>query len=243
MKGRRISLLSLLLAALLLAGCVEGESAQLREGKGLMRAYLAQRGGHATITEIYPELQRPDADRRIMTDFVKGSFRDGDASYDFAVNVVSGEIYTSEGLPDLYDCCLRLLYTRLGLDPANCAGCCSLWLNVPAWQEPRAEWPDRTAHLGQVVPVALPDPEAYAEGLLSDGLARLEADIACRGETVSADRWSLADTAGWENTKVTICDLGEAPLPEAGTEWSYFRALSGDRVVLTGDEVVFQAEE
>ena len=237
-------LLCILLALCLAGACAastEGESAQLRTGRKLMKEYLAERGGRASLTESHADVLRPDADRLVLSDFVKGTFRDGSGEYEFAVNVVTGEIYTSESLPLFQEACVRLIEARLGLEPSNCVGTCTVWTCAPAWETPRSEWPDETAYLGHVLPVGVTDLETAAARAIGDGLIRLSVDIACL-EALSAERWSGSDTVDWNETTVTLYGLGgpeaRLPSPEEFT-YDYQSAFKGDRLRLSREELRF----
>ena len=92
-RARRTSALCLALAFLLsalLTGC--GSGSQLRAGERRIKAYLSGRG--AVITESYVEALRPDGTKAVHSDFVKGKFRIDGEEYQFAVNTVTGEIWT-----------------------------------------------------------------------------------------------------------------------------------------------------
>ena len=216
-----------ILLALCLAGacaaCTEGESAQLRTGRKLMKEYLAERGGRASLTESHADVLRPDADRLVLSDFVKGTFRDGSGEYEFAVNVVTGEIYTSESLPLFQEACVRLIEARLGLEPSNCVGTCTVWTCAPAWETPRSEWPDETAYLGHVLPVGVTDLETAAARAIGDGLIRLSVDIACL-EALSAELKDRIDViereiyslVGYSFNLNSPKQLGEAPSRATG---------------------------
>ena len=167
----------MLVSALLLAGCVKGSSEQEKAGKKLMRAYLAESGSKAKLTEVYAEVLRPDASTLVLSDYVKGNLKDGKNEYEFAVNVVTGEIYTSEQHQAFSDSCVRLVCERLGLEPSDCGGGGELWREVPSWQEPREEWPYQWSSLGNVLPVGITDMDAYAAQLLSDEDIPVDVDI------------------------------------------------------------------
>ena len=120
-----------------LVSCAEGESAQLRTGQRLMKGYLSDRDENAVLTESHADVLRPAADQLVLSDYVKGTFRDGGASYEITVNVVTGEIYTSERLPEFAESCIRLIEERLGLNPGDCVGNCSVMEPCLAKGEPR----------------------------------------------------------------------------------------------------------
>ena len=229
---RRGAAMLLALAILLLGGCAEGEGEVQKVGKKLIKEYLAGRG---EIEECYADVQRPDADKLIVSDYAKGTFRMGGESYEFAVNVVTGEIWTSERTAECTDCCLRLLEARLGLEPAACKARCAMWTHAPAWQTPNEDYPDETAYLGQVVPVGIEDMDAYAAQAIADGNIRVDAHIFCT-ELLSEDRWTLDDTADWDY--VTVCLYAVDELPQEEITYDLASGFKGTWMQLTSEEIV-----
>lgn len=212
----------------LLTGCVvEGEREQVQEGRRLIEAYLSAQEG-ASVSEIYADVQRPDADKLALSDYVKGTFRRGGEEYAFAVDVVTGEIWTSEQLPTFYDACADTIAQRLGL--GDCAAELKLWVDVPAWHTENSEWPWETAYLGEVLPVTVTDMDAYAALALEEENIRIDADIACR-MPLSEKR---ADTAGWKNFNIRLYDVGDGELSVPDRE-----TFSGDMLWLTETESRF----
>ncbi len=205
----------LLLCALLLtllSGCLSGEGALLKKGKQMINEYLSDRKG-ARLEECWADVRRTDIDKRELTDYVKGTFRVGEESYEFAVNVVTGEIYTSEQIPAFRESCVRRIEERLGLAPADCAGVCTLWMNAPAWQEEHPDRPGKMTHLGQVLPVGIEDMDAYADRVITNNDIRLLVKLAYPLSLLSADRWSLENTRDWKNTEVDIYGIEGSVLP------------------------------
>ena len=238
-------LVCLLLAICLtipLAACAEGESAQVRAGRKLLNDYLSARGGGAALTELHADVQRPDMSHLVVSDFVKGSFRDGGETYEITANVVTGEIYTSERLPEFAESCIRKLEELLGLNPDDCVGnCCVVDLYAPAWQEEKPEWPQERAYLGQVLPAELKDMDAYAAKAFSDGDIRLIVYLACRDADLGPERWTEAAVADWNGTDVTVMALepgAPLPSPEELTV-SYRNSFSGDRMILCDGKIKF----
>ena len=242
---RRLRLIAALLACCLLAGLLsgcfaEGESERLKAGKKLMRSYLAARGGHAHLAESWVDVLRPAADRLVCSDFVRGSFADRDGTkYDFAVNIVSGAVWTSERLPEAQAACVRCAAAELGLDPDAVIGRCTIWTTAPAWVEEREEWPWETAYIGYVVPTDVADMDAWAEAALADAYVRVDVTLACPADELTEDRWSTDDTARWENTEVELFGYeGAAPTQEelAGDGWQ----PAGPAVRLSPEEVRYE---
>ncbi len=239
-------LICLLLAFCLLiplTACAEGESAQVREGRKLLKEYLSKRGGDAALTEIHADVQRPDASHLAVSDFVKGTFRAGGETYEITGNVVTGEIYTSERVPEFADSIIRKLEELLGLDPDDCVGNCAVVdLYAPAWQEEKPEWPGESAYLGQVIPADLKDMDAYAAQAFSNGDIRLIIYLACRDTDIGPERWTEADIADWDGTDVTIMELepgASLPAPEELTV-SYRNGFIGDRLTLCDGRIEFR---
>ena len=227
-----------------LVSCAEGESAQLRTGQRLMKGYLSDRDENAVLTESHADVLRPAADQLVLSDYVKGTFRDGGASYEITVNVVTGEIYTSERLPEFAESCIRLIEERLGLNPGDCVGNCSVMeLYAPAWQKENPEWPWERAYLGRVLPVGLRDMDAYAAQALSNGDVRLVMYLACRDTDIGPERWTEADIADWDNTEVTLLALtgpGAALPSSEELTVDYRNSFAGDRLQLSDRGIAFQ---
>lgn len=234
----RIFVLLLVCAALaaLLYGCVEGESEQLAEGKRLMQEYLS--GRKARLEECHANVLRPDADKLVLSDYVSGTFREGDESCEFAVNVKTGKIYTSEQLPAFTRSCLRLIEARLELPPAACVGGCTLWMDVPAWQEPREEWPDQTTYLGHVLPVGIEDIDACAAQLLTEDSVCLLVELACPREEIKEGRWTLEDLRGLQNTEIILYGI-DGDLPTQEDLKDYYSSFSGVRLRLRPENITF----
>lgn len=99
---RKEKILALLLFLLLctLTGCIpnnftrEEEEAFLREAREVASDYLADQYSWSEIREIEPETEVEDAGY-VLTEFASGQFVWKGQTYDFAVNVETGEVYTS----------------------------------------------------------------------------------------------------------------------------------------------------
>ena len=234
---RLITFLLLLCFTASLTGCVGGESARLKEGRKLIKEYLAARGGSAVLTESYAEVLRPDAGKLVLSDYVKGSFREGDESYHIAVNVVTGKIYSSERLPEFREYCIRALEKRLGLERADCVGNCSVVeLYAAPWQEESEEWPWERSYLGPVLPVDVQDLADYADRAISDEDIRLVVDFVCRNTEPDPARWMETGLSDWQSTVVTLMVLPEhdaaLPLPEELTV-EYRNGFPGVKLTLS----------
>ena len=230
-----VFLLCALLSALL-CGCVEGERAQVKEGKRLIKAYLSDHRG-SRIEECRADILRPDADKLVLSDFVKGTFREGGESYEFSVNVKTGEIYTGEQLPAFSESCARLLAKRLGL--AEYTADCTVWMDAPAWQEPKEEWPDEMTYLGEVLPVGIEDMDAYAAQAIADGNVRILLKLAVPRSQLAEDRWSLEDTKGWNDTEVQLFGFDGALPTQEALSVLYFADYEGVLLYLNEKEIRF----
>ena len=107
------SIIPLLLTVILFTGCVQGEYEQVRAGQKLMEEYFAETGRQASVTEIYADVTRPEADRLEMSDFVKGNYKLDGEKYEFWTNVETGSIYSSESLQEFSDSILKIQATVL----------------------------------------------------------------------------------------------------------------------------------
>ena len=238
-------LLALLTAVLfLLTGCTEGEAAQLREGRRLMRAYLAEHGIKAGLSDSHADVLRPDASVLVLSDYVWGSFRQDGEKYDLAVNVVTGEIYTSERMEEFTRYCVAALTERLELDPSNCVGYCWIFLEVPTWHNGNPDWPaNEYRSFRDMLPADIADMEAYAVQAVTSEEIELWAELVCRNEELSEERWSLADTKGWDNTSVTVYALDEPGAELPNPKEFFYRDkhdFSGTVVRLEEQEVSYQ---
>ena len=200
--------LSLLLA---LAGC--GGSAQLNAGQKIIRDYLS--GRNARITESYVELLRPDGTKAVSSDYVKGTFRVDGADYEFAVNTVTGAVYTSERMSELQSCCTAQILSRLGLDADGTVTDCLVELHSQPWQTPNDDWPWARSYLGSVLPVDVgTDMDGFAAQYLADPDARVLLFVACRANELSAGRWTPAVLAGWSKVEIQLFGIpADEPLP------------------------------
>lgn len=229
-----------LILLLALSGC--GHSAQLKEGKKLMKQYLSGRG--ASLGDCHVDVLRPAADTLVASDYVKGTFRANGRTWDFAVNTVNGEIYTSERLSEFTDCCVRQIAARLGLDSEYVADCLmELWR--PAWQEEKSEWPRQRAFLGEVLPVGVTDMDAYAAQALEDEDVRILLFLACRDGELREGRWSGETLSDWDAVEVQLFGFSpDEPLPTRETfPKDYHDAADRIRVTLTPDGVRYSPAE
>lgn len=245
--NRLIRALAAALALVLLlplAGC--GGSAELRTGRKLIKEYLA--GRRPELVECYVEALRPDGTKSVNSDFVKGQFRaDGKASvYDFAVNTVTGEVYTAERLPEFYDCCVRAVASQLGLDAGDWTAQCQIFLHTQPWQTPREEWPWAHSSLGSVLPVGVTDLDAYARQCIADENASVTVRYAIRAGELYEGRWSERDLAGWNNTEVTLygfADEGDPLPPEGSFPGDISYTFTGPRMILRPGSIEYRPGE
>ena len=235
---------AILLSAL--AGCtVSREKAQLKAGQKLMREYLFGLGRDARLIESHVLFLRPDEEDPLMTDYVMGSFTNGGEAYDFAVNTVTGQIWTSENLALFTAKSIRMIETSLGLDPDACSAVLNLTQQVKPWQEDDEAQSSEMVYLGNVLPVNVTDLDAYAEAAVADETIRVLYYIVCQGETLSAGRWTLADTEQWREIEVTLYAIGaDEPLPDPLTiSRRYIGNYPGERAILRHDDVFYRHAE
>ena len=231
------------LALALLSGCGGADDAQRAAGRSRMKEYLAAHGG-GEITDCRVDTLRPDASTLMPSDYVEGTFRAGGETYAFAVNTVTGAVFTSERAEEFRRRCVGAAETALGLPPGSCVGCCAVAERyAPAWQEEKPEWPWATAFLGDVLPVDAQDLDALAAAALTDGSERVIIYIVCRGVPLAPDRWSEADVADWDGAEVSVMALPapDAPLP-APEELTvdYRNDFPGDLVILSDGGIRFR---
>ncbi len=238
-KGFSAAAVLLALALLFALGGCGGNDAELRTGKKLIRNYLSGRG--ASVTECYVELLRPDGTRARAADYVKGRFRADGEEYQFAVNTVTGGIWTSERLPQFCGYCTESIFSRLGLrgDPSRYVTDCVADCYAPPGKAVSGEFPWARSYLGSVIPVDVADLRACAEEALADEDVRILLFVACHSDELWEDRWSTDDLAGWENVEIQLFGFpaGE-PLPsqkDFPTEYIY--NFAGPRVTLLPDRV------
>lgn len=247
MTRSRFTLLFSALAAALallltLTGCGAASSAQLKAGQKLIKAYLSDLGSGAVLQDSHVDVLRPEADKLVASDFVEGTFRAGGETYEFAVNTVTGEIYTSERLPELTEKLTARLTARLGLPSDACTADCLMELSRPAWQEESAEWPWLRAFLGHVVPVSAVDLDDYAAQTLADEDVRILLYLACPADELWDGRWSSDDLAGWENVEIQLFGFAaDEPLPTRETfPSSYLYGSDRPRMTLTPEAVLYR---
>ena len=235
---RMVSALLALSLLLALAGC--GSGSELKTGRKLIRDYLPGRGSE--ITEIYVEMLRPDGTKPVSSDFVKGKFRLDGAEYDFAVNTVTGEIYTSEHLPEFSASCGAQLLSRLGLDARACLTDCRMTLYTAPWQEPNPEWPWERSCLGSVLPVDVADMDAYAAQAIADENITVRLYVACRSNELYKGRWTDADLAGWNDTQAELFGFAPGePFPTLETcPGSYHSAADRPRMTLRQGNISYR---
>ncbi|MCR4892380.1 MAG: hypothetical protein K5989_09400 [Lachnospiraceae bacterium] len=239
--GKEIILSCFLLAlvSLFLTACVKGAARQNRTGVQIMNDYLASRGENSYVSESHTDIMRLDIDKVEKSDFVKGTFVDSGNSYEFAVNVVTGQIYTSERVPEFAACCSRILEERLGLDPNNCVSDYLLSMYEKAWVRERNEWPGQMTSIGDVLPVDIKDMENFASQAILDDRYHIILNIVCKGEDIREDRWNLSDTEDWGNVSVRLYDIGDSEkLPgREELKWDYMQGLSGNKVELSKKQI------
>lgn len=227
----------LLFCAFCLCGCAAGSGAVKKEGRRLIKEYFASSGRSAVLEEIHPVILRPDADKLIVSDYAAGSFKRGGETFEFAVNTVTGEIYTSERVPLFSKSYVKLIAEKLGLGPGEYAGRCLLWTHAPAWQKENADYPGKTAYLGSVIPVDVTDTDKYAEEVFENPDIRTDVDIVCT--TKNAPDENAKNTVFRKDITVELYILSEpsAKLPsEEELTREYFENFKGEMVSFPSGE-------
>ena len=222
---------------LALAGCGSGE---LKAGQKIMKDYLSGRGGK--LTECYVEMLRPDGTKPVASDYVKGTFRMDGEDYEFAVNTVTGAVYTSERMSELQSCCTAQILSRLGLDADETVTDCLVELYSQPWQTPNDDWPWERSYLGCVLPVdADTDMDGFAAQYLADPDARVLLFVACRADELSAGRWTPAVLAGWNKVEIQLFGIpADEPLPSPeGFPGDQLSSFTGRYMTLHDDVITY----
>ncbi|MBR4760891.1 MAG: hypothetical protein IK078_12200 [Lachnospiraceae bacterium] len=198
-------LLTALMAVCFLSGCVAGESEQKKTGSQMMKAYFKETGKKATIQGLYADITRPAADRLEMSDYVKGTYKLGDATYDFWVNVETGSIYTSERMQEYSESILKLQAEKLGFDFENCT--CTASITMPpsfTGETGNSRGQEDTITLTDVLPVTITDMDAFAGEVLEREDVFIRSHIICRKipEGIGTDQ--QPEVSEWKNDQVTI---------------------------------------
>ena len=207
---RGVCALLALFLLLPLAGCGSDE---LKTGQKIIKEYLSGRGGR--LTECYVEMLRPDGTKAVASDYVKGTFRVDGEDCEFAVNTVTGAVYTSERMPELQSRCTAQILSRLGLDADGTVTDCLVELHSQPWQTPNDEWPWARSYLGCVLPADFDtDMDGLAARYLADPDARVLLFVACRADELSAGRWTPAVLSGWSKVEIQLFGIpADEPLP------------------------------
>lgn len=126
-------ILSLILCTL--TGCIpnsytaEEKKAFLREAKKVASSYLSDRYRGAVIREIQPETTVKNAEN-VLTEFASGKFVWQKQTYDFVVNVETGEVYTSVYLDEIEERLKEAIFRELGITAEETAvGMCNIYLS------------------------------------------------------------------------------------------------------------------
>ena len=205
MTVRIKTIILMLFAALLLTGCVQGESEQKKAGQKLMEEYFAETGRQASVTEIYADVTRPAADRLEMSDFVKGNFKLDGEKYEFWANVETGSIYTSERLKEFGDSVLKIQAEQLGFDASNCTCYASVTIKPEFTGESgNSRGQTDTVTLNDVLPVTVTDMDEFAEEVLTSEHVFVRSFIICRSNPIKDDTEPI-DIPGWTNDQITVC--------------------------------------
>lgn len=238
-RGTKLLSVVLCIAVLLLAlsGC---GSAELKTGQRIMKDYLSGRGGR--LTESCVELLRPDGTRAVASDYVKGKFRIDGQDYEFAVNTVTGAVYTSERMPELQSRCTAQILSRLGLDADGTVTDCLVELYSQPWQTPDEEWPWARSFLGCVLPADVgTDMDGFAAQYLADPDVRVLLFVACRADELSAGRWTPAVLSGWNKVEIQLFGIpADEPLPSPeGFPGDLLSSFTGRGMTLHDDVITY----
>ena len=117
---KRALLLILIMSMFCLTGCPgraysrEESNAQRDKGKELMETYLVENLSGAKIEEVFADYITQNS-CRYLTDFARGSFSYEGSTYDFYINIKSGQVYTSMYTKELEDKVMPYTLEKLGL--------------------------------------------------------------------------------------------------------------------------------
>ncbi|MBR6316653.1 MAG: hypothetical protein IKR58_06595 [Lachnospiraceae bacterium] len=194
-----------LLALCLLTGCVAGESEQKKAGTQLMKAYFEETGKKATLQGVYADVTRPAADRLEMSDYVKGTYKLGEQTYDFWVNVETGSIYTSERMQEFSSSILKLQAEKLGLDFEN-AACTSSITMPPSFtgETGNSRGQEDEVTLTDVLPVTVTDMDAFVKDVLEREDVFVHSNIICRKVPAGIGDGQQPEVLEWKNDQITI---------------------------------------
>ena len=231
-------LILLSLICVCFSACVNGERDEVRAGRSIMEEYLSVSHKGARVTEINAHVLRPAADTLALSGFVKGKFESGGEKYDFAVNTVTGDVYTSERLPEFEERVYLLICERLGIDPDECVYSSLCSLHADSYYVDPETGDTHQAYLGEVIPVTA-DVDELARGALSDPLHSVIIRIACPQKYLTAEAISSYSAEGWEGTSVRLFGY-EGAIPDKETfEMTTLSDFDGDTVRIEPGSVKF----
>ena len=194
-----ISIIGIL--ALFLSACYGSPDEQTQKGRGIMEEYLSGRDQKSfSVDTAYKELERTAPDSVTATCFVHGDYRLNGEKYEYWVNTDTGEIFTSERIEEFRQVGYDLMLEKLGIDPEDCRGTCDIISDSPR------SW---------VMPVDV-DSYDYIRDGFDNGEAGMAVWLAVKGNGFTEDRWTLADTSDWNESKayIEIISDAEEPFPD-----------------------------
>ena len=205
---RAIVCVLLLPVLFLFTGCFTGDMLQsIAEHPELMETietYMQDKGIPGEVREATMIADRPAQDYSYVTDYGKGEWVTEDGTIDFACNIDTKEIYTSEQREAFEKACLQAFSKKLGLDPERY----DMTLRFTLWSDPvdlGEEYGERSHPLGSVLPSDIPDRDSYADESLRNENLSLSFIITPKdGET--PPNLSDLDMSGWQNVMVTVAD-------------------------------------
>ena len=204
----RVIICVLMLPVLFLfSGCFIGDMlqniAEQPELTKTIEVYMQKKGIPGEVREATMIADRPAQDYSYVTDYGKGKWVTEDGTIDFACNIQTKEIYTSEQREAFEKACLRVFSEELGLDPER-----DITLRFTLWSDPvdlGEEYGESSQPLGSVLPTDISDMDAYAEDSLCNENLSMSFTITMKEGETPPDL-SVLDSSDWQNTMVTVVD-------------------------------------
>ena len=207
-KIRAIVCVLLLPILFFFTGCFTGDIlqniAEQPELTEMIEVYMQEKGIPGEVREATMIADRPAQDYSYVTDYGKGEWVTEDGTIDFACNIKTKEVYTSEKREAFEKACIQVFSRELGLDPDRY----DMALRFTLWSDPvdlGEEYGERSHPLGAVLPTDISDMDGYAEESFRNENMSLSFIITLRdGET--PPELSELDMLDWQNTMVTAVD-------------------------------------